>query len=316
MRPHQTAGEASSIAALIEAFHQGGHRAELVPRAIQDRPDALLKIAGHAVACECIQIPPSSILQHLHRRPRASDWQGESILSRVWPNEPHQWVAEAIRKKSALVPGYLTATGASEAWLLVHTAPEQSQFFLDTSKEWIQFAVRHGASMEPHPFSQVHVWTPQHGIFSAWSRAEHDRSRTSLEVAFTDGYPTLCSNQFSVPFRTLGPGAMFVREVRGVLSGHQVVVVPPMDADYQLHMPALREASYAFTMAVYRTRAVLTFTSMFRGEPDLAPQPLMVMKDLAPSTDCWFHVVHEFGAPKRLKTWHHVDARESGNRTA
>jgi len=302
MRPHQTAGEASSVTALVEAFRQRGHQAEVVPRAVQDRPDALLKIEGHTVACECIQIPPSSILQHLHRRPKTSDWQGKAILSRVWPNEPHQWLAEAIRKKSALVPAYLTATGASEAWLLVHTAPEHAQFFLDTSREWIQFAVRHGADMEPHPFSQVHVWTPQHGIFPAWSRADHGSSRTSLEVSFANGYPTICLNQFSIPFRTLGPGAMLVREVRGVLAGHQLVVVPPTDSHYQHHPPALREASYAFTMALYRSRAVLNFTCMFQGEPDLAPQPPMVMENLVPSTDYWFHVVHEFGAPKRLNT--------------
>ena len=306
MRTEPTDAEKMSLAALKQAFINQGHAVEAVHREVEDKPDALLCVGSVLVACECIQIPPSYIFQHLHKQYPAAAWKGKSVLSLVWPNEPHQWVAEAIQKKAALHSTYLAATSANDSWLLVHTPVEANQALLDGSQEWTQWAVRHGAKMASHPFSQIFLWTPQQGIYFAWNRVRDAETHSSLGIGFSLGYPTLCINRFMVPIATLAQGEVGPREKRFALDDAELLVTAPMDAEYQKYPPATRVVVYEVCVRVWSDRAEVSTIVVFPHEGTLADLGTHVMKELQPETTYWHHVSHEYRAPKVLHTEHVV----------
>lgn len=304
MRAEPTDVEKISVAALKQAYVDQGHAVETVPREIEDKPDALLRVGGVQVACECIQIPPAYILQHLHKQHPAADWKGKSLLSSVWPNEPHQWVAEAIRKKAALHSSYLASTSAKESWLLVHTPVQANQALLDGSQEWTQWASRHGAKMAGHPFAQIFLWTPKEGIYPVWNRARDAATHSSLGVNFSLGYPTLCVNRFKLPITTLARGAAGPKEERFMLDDAQQLVTIPMDAEYRKHPPAIRVVVYEVGVRTWSGRAEVSTIAVFRDEGTRVDHGTAVLDGLQPETTYWHHALHEFRAPKLLYTEH------------
>lgn len=304
MRTEPTDAEKLSLAALKQAFIDQGHTAETVPREVEDKPDALLRVGGVLVACECIQIPPAYILQHLHKRRPAADWKGKAVLSELWPNEPHQWVAEAIRKKAALHDGYLASTSAKEVWLLVHTPVEENQALLDGSQDWTQWAVRHGAKMARHPYSQVFLWTPKEGIYPAWNRERDAETHSSLGMDFALGYPTLCINRYTVPISTLARGEQGPKEERLVFSDADQLVTTPKDAEYRKHPPATRLVVYEVCVLTWSDRAVVSTVAVFPDEGTRVDHGTKVIEGLRPDTTHWHHALHEFRAPKLLHTTH------------
>ena len=306
MRREPSPAEEASVAALVSAFLRDGRLAAIIPREISDKPDALLEVAGVRIACECIQVPPQYIYQHHCKHFPADAWSGKDILSIVWPNEPHHWVAEAIRKKSKLHAGYLQATGATESWLLIHSPLEPTQSFLDGSKEWIQWALRHGAKMVDHPFSQIFLWTPQGGIQPISVRRNEVGTHSELGIEFASGYPTLCVNRFSVPFSTLAHVESGSREWQLKFCESNKLVIDPQDSEYQRHARAHRSVSYVVQVRVWVDRAELNTTVEFGGgEGPVVLHPQRI-EGLGPSTDYWYHAVHEFRSPKQLSTYHAV----------
>lgn len=304
MRAEPTDAERMSLAALKQALIEQGHAVETVPRAVEDKPDALLRVGGALVACECIQVPPAYILQHLHKLHPEATWNGKPVLALIWPNEPHQWVAEAVQKKAALCSTYLGSTTATEAWLLVHTPVQANQALLDGSQEWIQWAVRHGAKMARHPFRQIFLWTPQHGIYAAWNRERDEATHSSLGMSFSPGYPTLCVNRFRVPFTTLARDADGAKEESFLLGHAQRVVTAPMDAEYRKHQPATRLMTYEVCVRAWATRAEISTVAVFPDEGTRADFGASAMEGLQPETIYWHHALHEFRAPKLLQTEH------------
>lgn len=306
MRREPSPAEEASVAALVSAFLRDGRLAAIIPREISDKPDALLEVAGVRIACECIQVPPQYIYQHHCKHFPADAWSGKDILSIVWPNEPHHWVAEAIRKKSKLHAGYLQATGATESWLLIHSPLEPTQSFLDGSKEWIQWALRHGAKMVDHPFSQIFLWTPQGGIQPISVRRNEVGTHSELGINFASGYPTLCVNRFSIPFSTLARGESGSSEWELKFFESNKVVIEPQDPEYLRHAPAHRCVSYLVHVRVWVDRAELNTSVEFgEGESPVVLQPQRI-EGLRPSTDYWYHALHEFQAPKQLSTYRAV----------
>lgn len=155
MRQTPTEAEKEAAEALAEVFRRDGHTVEFPPRATQDKPDIMIKVGGALVACECTQIPPSGIYHPHVKRSHRSDWAGLDLQSRIWPNEPHIWIADAISTKGPRVQEYFSRTSAKSAWLLVHSPLEPNQFFIRHDKEWVLRALRYGARANKHPFQQV-----------------------------------------------------------------------------------------------------------------------------------------------------------------
>jgi hypothetical protein len=304
MRKNPTPAEDASIAALVKAFQNDGHAANRVPRPLEDKPDALLEVGGVRIACECIQIPPEYIYKSNHTLYQPSAWEGKEILSFMWPNEPHQWVVEAVSKKARLWPSYHASTGAQLPWLLLHSPFEPKQFFLDGSKEWILWALRHGAKMVEHPFEQIFLWTPQSGIQTVFVASRDKETHSELGIAFSEGYPTLCVNRFTVPFSTLGNESS-IPDRRSIFARtSKQVIVRPRDKEYSRHAPAMRNVVYACEVSAWATRAEVLTTVHFEDEDNPIPLGVQKAENLIPNTTYYGHYLHEFLSPKSLKTWH------------
>lgn len=305
MRIEPTEAEKTCVEALLQAFRNQGHAAERIPRPVEDRPDALLRVGGVLVACECVQIPPEYIFKQLHKKHPPSAWKGRSVLSSLWPNEPHQWVADAVKKKSVLHQSYLESTGANESWLLVHTPVQPNQAFLDGSKEWIQWAVRHGAKMVNHPFHQIFLWTPQHEIYPVWNKERDESTHSELGIGLSEGYPTICTNRFFLKFKTLCAEEAGPKEKRFLFDDSHLTKVRPMDAEYRRHKPATRRVIYEINARIWADRAEFSRVVVFVDTGERIDMGSVSEERLTPDKTHWHHVFHEFHAPKTLQT-HHV----------
>jgi len=306
MRPSPTRAELSSVAALIAAVEADGHSVRRVERTSQDKPDALLEIAGFRVACECIQIPPAYIYKQLHRRHLPEEWEGRDLLCISWPNEPHQWVAEAVARKTALVPDYLKRTGAFEAWLLIHTPTEVTQFFVNAEHEWLPWALRHGAKMQEHSFAQIHLWTPKSGIRPISYRKDEVNLVSELGIEFSSGYPTLNMDRGSIPFTTRS-SLLQPPEVRTVIHRTKSYkTVRPRDPAYAKHEPARREAVYRFTLTTWSTRAEIRTLIEYPQEGEQVALDPTTIEGLQPASQYFHHYLYEYHAPRQLNTLHQL----------
>jgi hypothetical protein len=304
MRPEPTKAEEESITALLQAFLEQGNSAERIHRSVEDKPDALLRVGGVLIACECIQIPPAYILRHLHKRQPLAAGNSKDMVSLIFPNEPHQWVAEAIRKKAGLHASYLASTSAKESWLVVHTPVELNQGFLNGAQAWVQWAVRHGSKMAGHPFSQVFLWTQNDGVYPVWNHARDSETHSSLGIDFAAGYPTLCINQFSIPITTPARGTLSPREQRFVIREAQQMATEPMDIEYRRHPPATRKLIYEVHVVAWPDHAQVKTTVVFVDDGTRSDESIAEMTGLESETAYWHHAVHEFRAPQQLRTEH------------
>lgn len=306
MRDEPTESEELISRALAEAFENEGHSVSFPERDKNDKPDILIEIAGVRIACECTQIPPSYIYQFQHKKNKTTDWDGNSLLSSTWPNEPHQWVAEAIKKKIKLVPDYLSRTSSTEAWLVVHSPPQVTQSFIDECKEWILRALHHGAKMIDHPFGQIHLWTPKGGIHPISVLKNEQDTHSELGIDFSDGYPTLCVNRASIKFTTAEINATEPNIFNYSHTTRKSRIVVPIDQEYAKHKPAMRIANYYFEVVAWSDRAEINRAVEFPDiDERIALDPFKV-DNLAPNKDYSMHYLHEFEAPKKLKTLHRV----------
>lgn len=306
MRDEPTEAEVLASRALAEAFKNEGHSVNFPERDKYDKPDILIEIAGIRIACECTQIPPSYIYQYQHKKVKQEDWNGSKILSSTWPNEPHQWFADAIEKKARLVPDYLVRTGAKEAWLLIHAPPQVTQSFLDHEQEWVLWALRHGAKMVEHPFSQIHLWTPKGGIHPVSILSNEKGTYSDLGIDFTEGYPTLCVNRASIKFTTTLKSSDEPIVFTSKHDTQTTKVVEPIDKEYAKHKPATRVATYCFETTVWHDRANIKCTVKFLDNGESIVLDPFIINELSPNKDYYFHYLHEFRAPKKLHTLHRV----------
>lgn len=119
---------------------------------ITDSPDALFLINGHPVAVECRYIAHPKLLQFLGRRNFVQDAAYEIVV----PREPHLWVRDAIVEKNSNIPRYLSTTGATEAWLLLHSSLVHPMLDATggdgtTIRELLEF----GARLVEHDFAKI-----------------------------------------------------------------------------------------------------------------------------------------------------------------
>ncbi|CAD5374403.1 hypothetical protein RA210_U550002 [Rubrivivax sp. A210] len=303
-RPAPTAAETEASAALAAAFRREGHQVLFPERERSDRPDLLFEINGIRIACECIQIPPKYIYSFHHKHFRDSDWRGNQLLSTLWPNEPHQWAAEAVRKKNALIPQYVRSTGAREVWLLLHSPPQSNQFFVNAANTWIPWALRHGANSTPHAFAQIHLWTPQTGITPISIRGNETNIRTELAVDLSSGYPTMCVTRFALPFVTASAGSTepVIHTFRHETS--TAIVVPPRDPKYRKLSPARRVATYQSELVAWEDRAELSTILTFQDSGEIFRFEVIKLQGFSPAQQYYCHNLHEYVVPHNLRTFH------------
>lgn len=304
MRSEPTKAEKQAAKALANAFRSEGHAVVFPPRDLEDKPDILVDVANVRVACECTQIPPSYIFGDLNKRRSDGDWEGADLLSVYWPNEPHQWIAEAIAKKTPLVPEYLARTGAREAWLLVHPPLGDDQFLVPSEQEWVAWALSHGSKMHRHPFTQIHLWIPRHGVRPVYEWGKDHGTHSELGIDFSDGYPTLCATQASLQFKT--PNRSEEEPIRFAYrhSTRSSRIVAPRDPEYRRHQPAVRNAEYEFEVFAWPTRAEVSVAVTFADERETVVLAPSAIGALTPGQEYWYHYVHLLHAPRKLHTSH------------
>lgn len=304
MRPVPTISEHRSVEALVAAFKADNHSVRVVDRIFQDRPDALLEIDNRRIACECVQIPPAYIFKQLHRHHREEAWGGNDLICTSFPNEPHQWIAEATRKKSPLINDYLHRTGASEVWLLVHTPPNDTKFFMHSEAQWLPWALRHGTKMALHHFSQIYLWTPEGGINPISYSRDEGKVHSELGIGFSNGYPTLNIDQGRFPITTTSS----LNDTPNIYTfEHRTKsykVVRPRDKEYAKHSPARRDGIYHFSVTVRSDSAQVQMDVEYPQEGETFTASPMKVEGLKPATEYFYHYIYEYHAPRHLQTSH------------
>jgi hypothetical protein len=158
--------------------------------------------------------------------------------------------------------------------------------------------------MVEHPFEQIFLWTPQSGIQTVFVASRDKETHSELGIAFSEGYPTLCVNHFTVPFSTVSIESSIPDRISVVARTSKQVIVRPRDEAYSRHAPAMRNVVYACEITAWATRAEVLTTVHFEDECDPIPLGFQKMENLLPNTTYYGHNLHEFLSPKVLTTQH------------
>src|SRR5690606_15985736 len=115
-RSNPTDAELLMEEVLLDHLRASDPDAEVLSRETEDKPDLAFRDRGRTLACECVQIPPASVFQWVHRR-ISSPPERPYCHAVVWAEEPHSWVYEAVRSKAPKVEDYRRAVAADSVWL-------------------------------------------------------------------------------------------------------------------------------------------------------------------------------------------------------
>lgn len=116
MRTTRTPSEQHAVTALLQFLREGGIDVCEIPE-ITDRPDAAFEFQGKRVAVECRTLTPERVLR-MHGVERVEGRSYEIYI----PEEPNLWIQRAIEAKQPRIADYKSRSGASECWLVVHSA--------------------------------------------------------------------------------------------------------------------------------------------------------------------------------------------------
>lgn len=227
-----------------------GQEFEFVEREIEDKPDFLFSLSGRAVACEAVQVPPSEVFQYVKKHLQKCP-DDRAIGTRVtWAEEPHSWIASAVKAKRSKIASYKRETGAQLCWLLVHAPVEDSQFFVRGRFAWERQMLRFGASSIASDFDRILFWEPRSGM-----QFIHKRGEKHLPVKFdlANGYPSRSFTVFSAPFSTTAKGEP-PREYYYDEIEVRDIFVPPMDKQFDGLEPAGRLWRYRLKVVAHDDR--------------------------------------------------------------
>jgi hypothetical protein len=118
---------------------------------ITDAPDALFLIDGRPIAVECRYIANSELLKHLGMHSLVPDIAYEVVI----PREPHLWVRDAIAAKNVNIGKYMAKTGATEAWLLLHSSTAHPMLTGGDGDELFKTLLSLGTHLIPHGFTRI-----------------------------------------------------------------------------------------------------------------------------------------------------------------
>lgn len=121
---------------------------------ITDAPDAVFLIDDQAIAIECRYLSHPKLLRLLG----PNDWPADRVYEVFLPREPHLWVRDAILEKEPKIPFYKKRSGATQAWLLLHSSSRQRILRSDRSVDSQYFELLClGAHIAPHSFDQIWI---------------------------------------------------------------------------------------------------------------------------------------------------------------
>lgn len=118
---------------------------------ITDSPDALFLIEETPIAIECRYIAHPKLLEFLGRRDLLPNVPYEVVV----PREPHLWVKHAIEEKNKNVKKYMQNTGATEAWLLLHSSTMHPMLQGKADDEVFKTLLALGTHLVEHNFTRV-----------------------------------------------------------------------------------------------------------------------------------------------------------------
>lgn len=233
---------------LLGFFHDQDF--EFIERRIEDRPDFLFSLSGRIVACEAVQVPPSEVFRyvkkHLDNCPN-----DRAIGTRVtWAEEPHSWVASAVKAKRSKIVSYKRETGAHQCWLLVHAPIEDSQILVRGDVAWERQMLRFGASSIASGFDRILFLEPKSGMQFIHKRGERHRQ---IKLDLAKGYPSRSFTVFSAPFATTAKGEP-PREYDYDEVEVRDIFVPPMDKRFVGLEPAGRLWRYKLKVVAHDDR--------------------------------------------------------------
>ena len=264
----QTKIEAKSFRALERHFSKTASPLFRVRRKIEDNPDFLFKCGGNLVACEATQLPDDKIIRYFHRnrgQSRSDDKNcfGHSI---EWAIEPHMWVMQTIRSKSKNVPRYLSNTGASSCWLLLHPPTTFGELFFSPSLEWQKSLLRYGAGVFGHLFEKVFFCFDEGSILEIFSRGV-PRPK-GVRFNFVEGYPTRSSAQFHIPIEVPVLASGSWKRDFGLVE-FEKTIVRPLDPKFREFEPRDSTPPISITCDVenHLATAQLNFQDRFKTEP-------------------------------------------------
>lgn len=153
MRPKQKLVERLALSLFAKALEERGIPPINAPE-ITDAPDAVFLIEGQPVAVECRYLSHPKLLRLLG----PNDWPPNKVYEIFLPSEPHLWVRDAILEKNPKIPIYKARTGATQAWLLLHSSTRQKILRPDRSlkSDFFQLLCL-GAYDTPHDFDQIWI---------------------------------------------------------------------------------------------------------------------------------------------------------------
>jgi hypothetical protein len=150
MRKDQTKAEQIALRLLASTLTAKGTRPMYSPD-ITDSPDALFVVENAVVAIECRYIAHPKLLEFLGRRDLKPNVPYEVVV----PREPHFWVRDAINDKNGNIDKYMKNTGATEAWLLLHSSTMHSMLSGGEGDEVFKEMLVLGTQMVEHRFKRI-----------------------------------------------------------------------------------------------------------------------------------------------------------------
>lgn len=305
MRSQPTQAEKSITEELLSLLTESGNRVDIIERETHDRPDILFLLNGAPIACECIQIPSEYIYRNMFRK--IKDGDKNANYSFIWPNEPHSWMTAAIKNKSVKIEEYKRETAAKEVWLAVHAPPQINQAFLDSDEQWVKRALKHGSKCVDHEFERVFFWSPQHGLTQIYERTADKGKPTLLKIDFSNGYPTLCINRFSIPITTPHQNQPSPAQTTYSLTKPIVEVVKPIDPNYSKHPHSTRDVDYVAEILAWNDRVEINVKITFKNPDYVDRRSVGTITSLIPGQTYFAHFLHEYRAPQLLNTDHAIE---------
>lgn len=182
MRSQRTPHEDCAIAAVKALLDEQGHDVIEIPD-ITDKPDAALVVDGKTVALECRAYTPERLLR-LHGLMKLPP----AVHQVYVPLEPHLWIQRAVQDKAPKVEEYLERSGASVAWLVVHSAGLFN--FASLYNEGFDWVFKLGACSIDHGFQRIYL-TGDHQLAAVCLFSEHDdlEQRRALRGKRVTGVP-------------------------------------------------------------------------------------------------------------------------------
>lgn len=210
---------------------------KFIERDLADKPDLLFQFKNLSIGCECTQIPPERIYKYVHSRFKELSKSKEAIAIRVvWPQEPHEWVKEAILKKDAKIELYRKNSNSDRCWLLIHTPLSEQDNTVRYRNPSIMELIFLAANKTKHKFERIYFWNPIDGVKLIFPSSHQMKE---FKINLKNGYPTDNFLIGKASFRTTQEGGEPKTYDYGIVKP-KVIIIPPKDKNFRKSRPNYR----------------------------------------------------------------------------